>query len=304
MVIFALLLPDVTMNKLLWVATRVMGCAFMLLHTGCNRDEGIATIQFLNSTGIVTEGFTHTVYYNRSLPQGAQVEVSFEGTLQTDEFTYELIPAGVKLTIIDDEVYDPSDTLIITLTGITGPAQLGDRRTVTLRVKDYDEDARPGLFVALTWNAGNGTAGDVDMDLFVWRENPEGSGNFELVASAVQIGNSFEAITLRNGSAVFPDGLYGVSYTYYSGTANPLNFSATFRAQKGTLNNDSIVGRFSGTYTLANINKWDQTDTYHIAQTFRKTGNNFHDFSPLDIPASGSRVRSYTFTPIKLKKGH
>ncbi|GIV37077.1 MAG: hypothetical protein KatS3mg032_1456 [Cyclobacteriaceae bacterium] len=277
--------------------------AALLFCASCGSDDGIATIEFLSSTGTVTEGFSYTLYYNRSLPQGAETQVAFDGTLQTDEFTYQLIPAGVYITVIDDEVYDPGDTLIVTLTGITGPAKLGGKQTMTLRVKDYDEDARPGLRVELTWDAGNGSAGDVDMDLFLWRENPPGSSNFELVASAVQIGNVFEALSVRNESALFPDGVYGVGYNYFSGTANPLNFTVKFRAQKGTINNDSIVARFNGTYTLANLNRWDQTSSFHVAQTFVKSGNNFHSFSPLDVPPSGSRMKGYTFTPFSLRKG-
>ncbi len=278
-------------------------CIAVLLLTSCGSDDGLATIEFLNTTGTVTEGLGYTVFYNRSLPQGAETTVAFEGTLASEEFTYSMVPAGVHITVKDDEVYDPGDTLIINLTGITGPAQLGGKRTITLRVKDYDEDARPGLRMELTWDAGNGTAGDADMDLFLWRENPPGSATFELVASAVQIGNVFELLTMRNASAAFPDGLYGVSYNYFSGTVSPLNFTIKFRSQKGTINNDSIVARFNGTYTLANLNRWDQTGTYHIAQTFVKTGNNFHSFSPLDLPGNGSRAVGYTFKPFSVKKG-
>lgn len=276
--------------------------AVLLFCASCGSDDGIATIEFLSSTGTVTESFGYTLFYNRSLPQGAEVEVAFDGTLQADEFTYELIPAGVYITVLDDEVYDPSDTLIVTLTGITGPANLGGKRTMTLRIKDFDEDARPGLRMELTWDAGNGTAGDVDMDLFLWHENPPGSSNFELVGSAVQIGNVFELLTVRNDSGIFPDGVYGIGCNYYSGTANPLDFTLKYRAQKGTINNDSIVARFNGTYTLANLNRWDQTSTYHILQTFEKTGNDFHSFSSFNIPGSGSRTDRCTFGAVAIKK--
>ncbi|MCX7637326.1 MAG: hypothetical protein N2044_05695 [Cyclobacteriaceae bacterium] len=277
-------------------------CSLFLI-SGCSSDNDVDTIEFLNTSGTLMEGFGSTVLYNRSLPQGAATEVEFGGTLQPDEFEHELRPSGVYIKVIDDEVYDPGDTLIITLTGITGPARLGGKRTITLRVKDYDEDARPGMRIELTWDAGNGQAGNVDMDLFLWREDPPGSSNFVLVASSVQIGNVFEQITMRNGSASFPDGLYGVGYNYFSGTANPLTFKPKFRSLKGTINNDSIVARFNGQYTLANLNRWDQTGTYHIAQFFVKAGNNYHSFTPVDIPASGSRQRSYSFSPFVLRKG-
>lgn len=275
----------------------------ILLTSGCSKDDEIATIEFLNTSGTLTEGFGSTVLYNRPLPQGAAVEVEFSGTLSPDEFIHESRPSGIYVKVNDDEVYDPGDTLVITLTGITGPARLGNKKTTKLRIKDFDEDARPGLRIELTWDAGNGSAGDVDMDLFLWRENPPGSSNFELAASSVQIGNVFELLTMRNASASFPDGLYGVGYNYFSGTANPLIFKVKFRSQKGTINNDSIVARFQGEYTLANINRWDQTGTYHIAQFFVKEGNNFHSFTPIDIPPAGSRMKGYTFTPFELRKG-
>lgn len=286
-----------------WKFRGVAGVLLMVLMAGCSKDDELATIEFVNTTGTLTEGFGSTVFYNRPLPQGTAVEVEFGGTLSTDEFVYELRPSGVYVKVNDDEVYDPGDTLIITLTGISGPAKLGNKKTIKLRIKDFDEDARPGLRIELTWNSGNGSAGDVDMDLFLWRENPPGSSNFELAGSAVQIGNVFELLTMRNGSASFPDGLYGVGYNYFSGTADPLTFYVKFRSQKGTINNDSIVARFQGQYTLANINRWDQTGTYHIAQFFEKSGNNFHSFTPIDIPASGSRMKGYTFTPFELRKG-
>ncbi len=275
----------------------------MLFMGACSSDDEVATIEFLNTSGTLIEGFGSTVFYNRPLPQGAAVEVEFGGTLNADEFVYELRPSGVYVKVQDDEVYDPGDTLIITMTGITGPARLGGKKTTTLRVKDHDEDARPGFRIELSWDAGNGSAGNVDMDLFLWREDPPGSDNFVLVASSVQIGNVFEQITMRNGSADFPDGRYGVGYNYFSGTANPLTFKPKFRALKGTINNDSIVARFEGQYTLDNINRWDQTGTYHIAQFFEKSGNNFHSFTPIDIPAAGSRMKGYTFTPFLLRKG-
>ncbi len=281
----------------------VAGLLMIMLATGCSKDDELATIEFLNTTGTLTEGFGSTVLYNRPLPQGAAVEVEFGGTLGTDEFVHELRPSGVYVKVNDDEVYDPGDTLIITMTGITGPAKLGNKKTIKLRVKDFDEDARPGLRIELTWDSGNGGAGDVDMDLFLWRENPPGTLNFELAASSVQIGNVFEVLTMINASSSFPDGLYGVGYNYFSGTANPLIFNVKFRSQKGTINNDSIVARFQGEYTLANINRWDQTGTYHIAQFFVKEGNNFHSFTPIDIPPAGSRIRGYTFTPFELQKG-
>lgn len=284
-------------NRWRWLLFILTGIA------GCSSDNELATIQFLNTSGTLTEGFGSTVLYNRALPQGASVEVEFGGTLSPDEFVHELRPSGVYVKVNDDEVYDPGDTLIIRLTGISGPARLGDRREIKLRVKDYDEDARPGLRIELTWDAGNGSSGDVDMDLFLWRENPPGSSNFELAASAVQIGNVFELITMRNGSASFPDGLYGVGYNYFSGTADPLRFYVKFRSQKGTINSDSIVARFNGQYSLANINRWDQTDTYHIAQFFVKAGTNYHSFTSIDIPSSGSRMKGYTFTPFELRKG-
>jgi hypothetical protein len=268
----------------------------------CGRNDDTFTIEFFNTSGTITEGTGSLVPFNRALPQGAELEVEFGGTLPAEDFTHEIRPAGIYIRVVDDEVFDPGDTLIVTLLSITPPAILGNKRSATLRIKDYDEDARPGLRIDLTWDAGNGTAGDVDMDLFLWREEPPGSSDFVLASSSVQIGNVFENLILPANTSSFPDGLYGVGYNYYSGTVNPLTFKVRFRAQKGTINNDSIVARYQAQYTLDNLNRWDQTGTYHIAQFFVKEGTNFHSFTPIDIPATGSRKNIF-LNPPELKKG-
>jgi hypothetical protein len=56
----------------------------------------------------------------------------------------------------------------------------------------------------------------------------------------------------------------------------------------GTINGSVENGEFSGTYTLANINPWDQGTDRHVAQTMTKAGYNY-TISDLDIPATGSR---------------
>jgi hypothetical protein len=139
------------------------------------------------------------------------------------------------------------------------------------------------LEVILSWNAGNGTAGDVDMDLTLYYFNPSTS-QYEVIDRSDSPNSPTEKVTLALSE---PNGTYGLRYEYFSGTSNSLLFTATF-ALNGAgnfLGTSANTLFFNGIYTLSNVSL--MTDE-NISQTFVKIGSNFSNFSTVSIPVSGS----------------
>ncbi|GCC53612.1 hypothetical protein SanaruYs_38570 [Chryseotalea sanaruensis] len=138
------------------------------------------------------------------------------------------------------------------------------------------------LEIILSWNAGNGTAGDVDMDLTLFYLNPD-TEQFEVIDGSYFGDSPTETVSLPLNE---PNGTYGLRYEYFSGSSNTLSFTATFSLNgignfSGTTN--SVIS-FNGAYTLSNISGSDT----NISQTFVKSGNTFSNFSAVSIPVSGS----------------
>lgn len=146
----------------------------------------------------------------------------------------------------------------------------------------FVDQAPADLFVALTWNAGNGTPGDVDMDLILWRFN-SGTSEYEQVDISNSGSSPRETVALPADAA---NGTYAVTYLYYSGTSNNLNFTGSFSSPGGNFSgNSNNTIRFSANYTLANKNTGS---TSNISQTFVKNGSTFSNFSTVNIPVTGS----------------
>ncbi len=266
--------------------------ASTLFFSHCSEDEKLPQIGFSAATSSVTEGGTITVPFTMTLPNGVNPELSLSGTAtQTSDYTFSISSSGITFIVKDDDVYDANETIIVTITGFDGKAEVSAQSIHTITVADIDENKAPGLQVNLSWNAGAGGPGNVDMDLFLWVEVPAGSGEFFVVDISADIGTVFEELFLPTDDPQLPNGLYGLSYIYYEGTSNNLTFRADFRSFKGNINATSNKASFTAVYTLANINAWDVTEEFHLAQIFTRTGNNFSDFSPIDVPASGSRYR-------------
>lgn len=139
------------------------------------------------------------------------------------------------------------------------------------------------LEITLSWNAGNGTAGDVDMDLALYYLNPA-TGLYESIDESTSVSNPTEKVVL---SGTEPNGTYGLRYRYYDGTSNNLSFTATFALNEGGsfsgTANSTIT--FNGVYTLSNITEFGSSN---ISQTFVKNGSTFSNFSAVSIPVSGS----------------
>jgi hypothetical protein len=142
----------------------------------------------------------------------------------------------------------------------------------------------------LSWDSGNGTPGNVDMDILVWYESAPGVFTMRFLSD--NSGQTFESVSIPGN---VENGRWGVSYVYYSGTSDNVNFTVNFRSYKGNLNGTSNRATYNQTYTLANVNPWDQTQVFRIEQFYRKVANDYIEFTGISVPGSGSRMSSPQF---------
>ncbi len=203
--------------------------------------------------------------------------------------------AELIITIIDDQVFefDPEitgvfgESVVITLSGVTGNGKLSETAeeiTHTLIIADNEQVAN-SITIELSWDAGDDTAGDVDMDLLLFLIDPDDGP--QLIGASQQIGTDFEGIVVGTPA---PDATYGLAYRYFEGTSDNLEFKVKFIAGLGVLPDGAATREFTGMYTLANVNG-DTSDgaTVQIVQSFVKQGANYSSFSEIEIPESGSR---------------
>jgi hypothetical protein len=212
-------------------------------------------------------------------------------TLTTDELT---IAKGATEAIINVTVYEDYEfeydknvvnsdkvsyeTIIFTMMSVvSGPAKLGTQVTHTINITEDD-----AVFL-LQWGTNNTTsAGDVDMDLLF-------SLNNELVWGSASDG-TYEIVNFPGG---FPEGQYGLSYTYYAGTSDDVDFAMGVYTTSGSVNGQKYnygTGNplvFKASYTLKNINKWSDTSPPKVVQTMTKSGINYTNFSTITVPADG-----------------
>ena len=192
-----------------------------------------------------------------------------------EDYTLEYDPAQ-----LDENGY-PYETVILTLESVeSGTLVISDQNTFTLNI--FEDDT--GIF--LDWDSGDGTPGDVDMDLLLYID-----GNYR--AGSAAIGTDFEGISIPAG---FADATYGMAYPYYSGSSNTLNFSVDIVDFGGSLNGTASELNYSASYTLDNLNPYDSTDSPNykgdpvIVQTMEKSGFNYVNISQITVPDMGSRM--------------
>jgi hypothetical protein len=218
--------------------------------------------------------------------------------------------ATITITVFENFAFDldadnnPFKTVILTLESVvSGPVELtpGTQNIYTLTIHEDD------TVIYLDWDDGTGSAGDVDMDIVLWQDDPgTPAEDFQALASSSQTGNAFEGISIPAG---FTDGKYGMSYTYYSGSSDNVAFSVDVVNFGGTLNGGAPEMNFTGNYTLANLNVYDMdTDANYkgdpaIIQTMVKSGFNYTNLTAI-TPASGtSRVNTHNIKSFDGKKG-
>jgi hypothetical protein len=139
------------------------------------------------------------------------------------------------------------------------------------------------------------------MDMFLWIGETITTLEPNPIAFSITeaVDPQFELVFIP---AVVENAAFGLSYVYYSGTADPMNFESHFI--------DFINGEFAddfdaypGTYTLANINAWNEDGAPEpaVVQTFRIAAGAYVEITDIEEPASGSRKPTVT-VPSGMKK--
>ena len=192
---------------------------------------------------------------------------------------------------------------------------LEDDEIIEIDIKDVDSDnieitrddiikitlqQEDGLLVGLQWPDPTATL-TADMDIIVRYGANTSTWDGILTGSANPGFTGPEYVFLPN---VLTYAAYGISYTYYDGTLDPLNFTAVFaHFADGAFEATAQQQTFDATYTAANKNKWTDPNTTLVVQTFEKVSGAFTIPSAITVPASGSRLGASSQIISTLKKG-
>lgn len=211
-------------------------------------------------------------YYD-FLIQGGQLQVVIAQGATTGKIQFQLL---------SDFHFEDDETIEITLASASNGVQISanNKKTITLEQEN-------GKIVALVWDD---TYTDVDMDLFLWIGDVVTDLGFAASSTNPDVDPQVELLFIPD----VVDAAYGVSYTYYGGTASPMNFEAQFiDFTDGTVEAQADYDIYPGTYTLVNINKWDTDAGIDpvIAQTFVADNGQITGITdPIVAPAAGSRM--------------
>ncbi|MGC1243759.1 MAG: Calx-beta domain-containing protein [Chryseosolibacter sp.] len=188
-----------------------------------------------------------------------------------------IIEDGVPAT----DPFDP-ETIVITVSNPNG-IQMSDN---TMEISLAQED---GLIVLLAWPAQKDTL-KADMDIILRVGQTTSSWYGILTGAATESYQSPEFIFLPN-AINYP--AYGLSYVYYDGTFDTLDFEVVFiDLINSALEPEANALTYEARYTKVNKNKWNDASTTVVVQTFEKSGDAFTTPSQIQVPTSGSRTRS------------
>ena len=181
----------------------------------------------------------------------------------------------------ETDALDP-ENILLTITN-TGGATMADKEMEVL-IKQED-----GLIIALLWpDSVENQYADMDLLLRVGRNTTEWLG--VLTGSVNGSSQGPEIIFIPN---ILPYEGYGLSYTYYGGTLDPLTFQAVFiEIVNSALEPSANALRYEATYTAANKNEWTDVSSTKVVQTFAKAAPGFSTPSDITVPTEGSRFRS------------
>lgn len=213
------------------------------------------------------------------------------------------VPAGhtsanIDILVYTDLVFELDETIELTLTK-SASVDVGTIDKMTIELLQQN-----GKAIALWWDDGTT---DVDMDLFLWL----GVDAESLTPFAFSLTPSVE---LKEEVVFLPkiitdeivEATFGLSYNYYTGTADPLDFEVHFiDFTDGVIAPVEDRDVFTAQYTKANIFPWDvKGQLPAVVQTFKVVNGAYLDFSEITVPATGSRMKSVPVTPEIRKQGH
>jgi hypothetical protein len=218
-----------------------------------------------------------------------------------DTFDYDLvksvtIPAGQTVASVEFQPYvdldvDPDEEAIISFKSVSGSASLS-QDNITITLEEFEDE----VILDLTWRANNGnTPGDVDLDILFWVD--DGAGGYDLFAVSDNIGTTFEALAIP--TPLLPDGTYALSFLYFEGTSNDVDFSATF-TPLGTTTVDGFdsPAEYTATYTLDNL--FDPL-LFPLFEQFGTINGLDFSLSDITVPSEGSRAPKGKFRKMAVK---
>lgn len=298
--------------------------AILFQFTSC-KDEEVpppATLTFASEATVVAENegaVLITLNLDKAAYRNVVVDFTITGSAQAG-VDYETTAIAtvlegattgdLSITIIDDTEFEFDEDLIdlagilgetleISLARITGnalPSENEDEISHLLVIQE-DEEVEKSITIDLSWDSGDGTPGDVDMDLAIFFIDPD-DGPLFLTASA-SIGTDFEKITITTPAS---DGLYGLAFRYYEGQSDNVTFTSKFTSEKGTLPGGVAETTRIGVYSQANLNG-AENNPVQIVQTFEKSGSDYTAISDISIPDSGSRGKGlFGKAPVRSRK--
>ena len=295
--------------------------SFVFVLSSCDDDEPSPPPQlsFAVSELTVKESDANVqiqVVLDKAASEDITVEFSLGGTAlddvtagNTDPADYEVvtdygeveIEAGettgvIELDLYSDGLFENDETIELSITEVDNEnieITRDDEMNITVQQED-------GLIITLEWPAPTGPSwADMDIILRAGANTTTWDG---ILSGAAEANTSQPEVLFIPKVVTFA--AYGLSYVYYDGTYDPLEFTATFiDYTNGAVEPEAQRESFDGVYTIANKNKWTDANTTIVVQTFQKTGDSFTSpSSPIVIPSSGSRMASDSQLPSTIKK--
>jgi hypothetical protein len=261
-------------------------------------DIGITLDQPAPTNLIVKYELSGTAYDSLSLYNEDPDIVGFSdyyihGTLGEIPIAAGQTTGKAQVQLYTDFRYDPEETAIFTLVASQG-IDVSTNKTTTLNIKQQD-----GKAIQLDWQAHAG----VDMDIFLWIG--EDVNNLEFVRAVSASPGTDPRVEIMFVPDLVTSGAFGLSYIYYSGSANPLGFRVQFIDVVDEVGEAAATREiFEASYTTDNINPWDDPNNGSaplIAQTFTIVDGAFTDISAITVQSSGSRVKPMEI-PSNVKK--
>jgi len=305
---------------MLTLSILTLGAAGVMLSS-CGKDEPTTyQLSFSKTTYSAHESdgtLSVDVTLDKEAPQDLTVKYTVAGTT-TDEteatntdpkdfavdgdFGKVVIPKGsktgtIKLDLYSDDLLEDDETIDLTISSVDPSANVQLTTNQSTEIKLQQED---GIVVLLKWPDAS-TDGVADMDLLARMGATSASYDGILTGSVFRGYNyNYEFVFIPKTfigtyfGLDYTNSTYGLTYTYYDGSFNPLAFTATFiEFTNGALEPEANRDVYNGQYTAANKNKWvSGTPPTLIEQTFQNVGGSFTNISDITVPESSSRVAS------------
>jgi hypothetical protein len=278
-----------------------------------------AKLSILNSTMEVKESdgvITVDVTLDKPASEDLTIEYSLDGTAQDKETAtqntyspdYEIVgdhgevkilkgetTGTIEIELYSDFEIDENETIDLKLTTVSGNSvEIMREDEITITIKQED-----GMIVNLSWPAPT-TTEMADMDLLVRIGANTTTWSDFVAGSLKETYQSPEQVFLPSA---IKNVYYGLCYTYYDGTLDPLPFKVTFaKVINGALEAESQWQTFEKSYTAANKNKYTTITTVKVVQSIQNIDGAFNNFSSITVPDTGSRIISSDESSTTIKK--